>query len=176
MGARTTPMGLARPVRPSVVSSPTTTKLSTASCRSTPAKCRHYQTPRSWLRSTPAKENHHANPEGTVRMAGTSPPPRRLGDGGRAASGAPQYGELVVCLRQRGIHTSVSPDCYWHFVGNRLRAFGRPGMEQSQCIESSTRARLVFACDARVGIQLHGSRGAGAHGAGFHVRVLQVSA
>jgi len=34
----------------------------------------------------------------------------------------------------------------------------------------------VFACDARVGIQLHGSRGAGAHGAGFHVRVLQVSA
>ena len=111
-----------------------------------------------------------------LRLVRAAAAARRAGQGRGAAPGAEEHGELVVCVRQREPYAADSADRDGNSAGAGVCAVGGACVEQPAGAEPSGAAGMVSAGDARVGIELHGRRGADPHGAGVSVWSVQVSA
>ena len=80
-----------------------------------------------------------------------------------------QHRQLVVCLRQRQFRSANATNCHRDLAGDRLRPLRGGSLEYSAGVKSSTPAGMVSASHARLGLELHGGRGAHPHGAGVPV-------
>src|ERR1700730_4240097 len=91
------------------------------------------------------------------------------------ASGAAQYSELVLCLRQRGADHLPAANRHRHSTGAHLCSLGWGSMEQPAGAQPRCDPRLVYPRAARMGFELHDRDRAHPYGSGLPFRGLQVS-